>query len=1837
MKKNNKKFLALVCALTVAFTSISAPFGNKAEAASKTTFASSKYADWERVTFSELGFADGTYTNLKDGKKGGMKDFTLDGKVISGNIRFEGAGTIAVFGGDGSDWERGLKMIAQENGDLLLSSHVNNSRTTIKQDVVGTGATLVGGTFNLKLSYELVNGTYDADAETKDTLVLGLWINNTLYNNQYFNFDAINPLGGGADRGARYTNGIMSILVPTSTDDNKFSITLSTSFEDSAYVDWDQVSFEDYGKEDGYHGPNTGNNYGESSIPLNDKVFHGNIQFPTDSYSYMGLGDIWGEKDLIYITSDSEQVTVTGITKALDGNIAGRNLIGTELNLKLTYDVYDSDGDEVDDVLKLGVWINNILYNTQYIEIANYTNFIKKGMYLHNITISTPKPEVPPAIEFQDSEYAYWEQVTFSNYGVEDNTAYSGHKDFWCNTGRANKVFNGNVQLSSFYYSHINMGNANAEVGFIVTSDKGKVNFAIMAGEAHPIDSEIGTAFNLKLSYHVLDDNGDGEGDKLKLGVWINNKLYNNQYFEVEDYSKILDPWMGIYASAADPVTVSSAKDEVYFQDSEYQYWDQFTFSDFGVTDQTFNAEKHIYKPRPTLLGTVFNGNIFISEDSASAMYLAGAGDFHAGVKIASDGQGGLRILDEAIPTTVVSAGTKFNLKLSYDLVTNEDETTYLKLGVWFNDVLYKYFEITSYGGMLGHYMCIASGGENAVSIESVIPTTYQMADIAVPETGIVNPPVVVQKVTNADKYQALADNGAAIAIIDVDASLNLLDASGNIMKDASNETITANTFLEDYWETVIPAFRIDSEEEADALLVFLKRYNPYDSYVVADSENVAYLNKVRTAYTKIGGILEYNESLDKAGREASRRLANNNMVSTILLPEGSVTVDIVNEYNIRMFNVWSYASDKAGVYEGIANGYNGMVSTDAATITAVYESITVPTISGKPQAVGHAGYNQKVYPANTITAFEAAKKYGASGIEIDPQTTADGYIVLSHDNGITDINGTPYTISQMSLADLKNITLVSGDGKETGKICTLDEAIAWAKENGMVVYLHMVYSQNLFTAFETAVETLGMEDNVVAFARADLVNAGLGNYMSWYNNSDISTIGGGRYVNDLSTNTSAMDSVDHALYSLIEICRVVNDQNMPLNAYETMADFAKGDTFYYQMAARGFLGMHSQVFDQAVVDDWMITGAGLTTALFDYPSMINDYLVDIDAEDAIYEIGKNIKLEQNVKRIKGDNAVIECGIEQVAGTALTKSGKNYTMNTAGTATVVYYADVTLERGDKDLTYRLYSEPVDITFAEDTDIHFANTKYAEWDRVTFKDYNLDRVPNSASTIHTSIHAWQATETRHFRGACAASTVLNALEGKVLSGKVAFSDDISRIYIGGITDQDGAQSGMVLERNKTKYAKGISLYAQGRQYDFDPDIAGVDLVENEFDLKLSYEVVTAQDGTKSLKLGVFFNGKLYNNEYIEISTWQVSGTTHTYEEYLGRWLVVQVQDTAAKGSWVSVVSEGSELMNMSVEITDSIAMNYVVKTTCTEVPTMTFTLEGSNTSITVEGELLRTLRYTGEYKFTFPDIKPQDMAKKITATLQVGSAYTRTWEYSVMDYCEQLLKVQEASSLTTASGAAYTDAQLTALKELVVDLIEYATQVQKYGANSGQLGAVNEADLMTTILGNAVPGYAGYDKVSDTELGELSGVVAAKLSGNVSEETALYKWTGATLVFKDTIQIRGRFKLLNGATVENLKMMVSIDGAAATEYDFAVTPYGSQGEYYVDFSGIYATEFSKTISITFYCDDVAVGNTLNYSVNTYLQAKSNTTDSYLKQLLLAINGYGNAASVFKSLM
>src|SRR5690606_28189003 len=95
----------------------------------------------------------------------------------------------------------------------------------------------------------------------------------------------------------------------------------------------------------------------------------------------------------------------------------------------------------------------------------------------------------------------------------------------------------------------------------------------------------------------------------------------------------------------------------------------------------------------------------------------------------------------------------------------------------------------------------------------------------------------------------------------------------------------------------------------------------------------------------------------------------------------------------------------------------------------------------GQTLVFGHRG--AKAYaPMNTIPAFELAAEQGADGIELDVHRSKDGHAVIVHDFTVdetTDGNG---TVTEMTLAQLKELDAGSwfGEGFHGVQIPTLDE-----------------------------------------------------------------------------------------------------------------------------------------------------------------------------------------------------------------------------------------------------------------------------------------------------------------------------------------------------------------------------------------------------------------------------------------------------------------------------------------------------------------------------------------------------------------------------------------------------------------------------------------------------------------------------------------------------------------------------------------------------------------------------------------------------------------------------
>lgn len=136
-------------------------------------------------------------------------------------------------------------------------------------------------------------------------------------------------------------------------------------------------------------------------------------------------------------------------------------------------------------------------------------------------------------------------------------------------------------------------------------------------------------------------------------------------------------------------------------------------------------------------------------------------------------------------------------------------------------------------------------------------------------------------------------------------------------------------------------------------------------------------------------------------------------------------------------------------------------------------------------------------------------------------------------------------------------------------------------------------------------------------------------------------------------------------------------------------------ESFYYQMAARGFINSHSITNGQDVLDITLLTGMGAVGLLTDELNHTDDYHYYVEAADETLEVGTAIDLTKKVRKTVGTEDVV-CGLIQIDGPELSVSDGSYALNEAGTVTVVFYADRTAEGGS---AYRVYSEPVTITFA----------------------------------------------------------------------------------------------------------------------------------------------------------------------------------------------------------------------------------------------------------------------------------------------------------------------------------------------------------------------------------------------------------------------------------------------------------------------------------------------------------------------------------------------------------
>ena len=155
------------------------------------------------------------------------------------------------------------------------------------------------------------------------------------------------------------------------------------------------------------------------------------------------------------------------------------------------------------------------------------------------------------------------------------------------------------------------------------------------------------------------------------------------------------------------------------------------------------------------------------------------------------------------------------------------------------------------------------------------------------------------------------------------------------------------------------------------------------------------------------------------------------------------------------------------GKRAGAANDKHIAANADAESLTGYITS--VPSESSEDREARHkkiaerrAGPTVIVHrgawafaPENTLEAYAAAMDYGADGCEIDIRRTADGVLVMFHDDGLDRMTDALGPVNQYTYAELLEIEFRTGYRAKPGtRIPTLAAVLELARQRAMLLHL---------------------------------------------------------------------------------------------------------------------------------------------------------------------------------------------------------------------------------------------------------------------------------------------------------------------------------------------------------------------------------------------------------------------------------------------------------------------------------------------------------------------------------------------------------------------------------------------------------------------------------------------------------------------------------------------------------------------------------------------------------------------------------------------------------------
>ena len=538
---------------------------------------------------------------------------------------------------------------------------------------------------------------------------------------------------------------------------------------------------------------------------------------------------------------------------------------------------------------------------------------------------------------------------------------------------------------------------------------------------------------------------------------------------------------------------------------------------------------------------------------------------------------------------------------------------------------------------------------------------TYKSTNVYVPKTGYVNAPVVIATPSSlAEATYDVSGERPAVAMLTVDGELNAISGGAAYGKADA---------LSDQWQSgVIPAFRVTDEASANAAAEFFANGNYVDSFIVADSKDAALLKQARAVATYSRGVVDFSDCSDVTVEQITETVCKN-AANVAIVPAGFSSADI-NRLRARLITVWKYA-DNSSYLSALYSGVNGIVTAEYSDLYDIYAAQQERVVTRKALVSGHRGTAS--YPENTINGFMKAYEAGADMFELDLYVSSDGHIVVHHDSTVDRTTNGTGKIEQMTLEQIKALTIDTHGMRET--IPTLKEVYEtfWGKD----IVLQVEFKSkrdDLVPKLAELTKECDMMSQVALFPATYAQAEQIREYMPEAPSALFTGMGYG-YGSD---------------YKQLQI------QTAPYNLQCSKREHSLLTFEYtYNLAARGISSFVNTITSRSIFDDCSIS-VGVDCILTDYPEWGSDTSIVYELTPIIEttELGTNFTPKC---KVNGTYTVVSCGMERTDGIAVETDG-NGAYCLSEQAEVVFYYDfsgVITSGGQKQLVqYRIYSGPV---------------------------------------------------------------------------------------------------------------------------------------------------------------------------------------------------------------------------------------------------------------------------------------------------------------------------------------------------------------------------------------------------------------------------------------------------------------------------------------------------------------------------------------------------------------